>query len=116
MKLYRVKKKHSWLGLAGSVLLFAAAAGGFWCGVVNTEQSEDYASLQRTADALRKAAVSCYAIEGFYPASVSYLEEHYGVIVDYDRYAVLYDCIGSNVMPYIEVVRVGDGGNTDEGS
>ncbi|MDD6175175.1 MAG: hypothetical protein PUC59_05410 [Firmicutes bacterium] len=116
MKLYRVKKKRGWLGLTGSVLLFAAAAGGFWYGAVSTGQSEERESLQRTRDALLRAAVNCYAIEGSYPADAGYLEEHYGVIVDHERYAVLYDCIGSNVMPYIEVVRVGDGGNTDEGT
>lgn len=114
MKLYRVKKKRGWLGLLGSVLLFSAAAAAFWFGVVNTEQSGERESLQRTEAALRRAAVSCYAVEGSYPADVRYLEEHYGVIVDRERYAVLYDCIGSNVMPYIEVVRVGDGGITDE--
>ena len=114
MKLYRVKRKHSWMGLAGAALLFAVAAGGFWYGTANTSQSQDRESLQRTQDALRRAAVSCYAIEGSYPTNVEYLVEHYGVLVDYDRYAVLYDCIGSNVMPYIEVVRVGDGVNSDE--
>jgi len=114
MKLYRVKRKHGWPGLAGAVLLFAAAAGGFWFGVTNTEQSEDRESLQRTQDALQRAAISCYAIEGGYPADVTYLEEHYGVAVDKTRFSVLYECIGSNVMPYIEVVRVGDGGGNNE--
>ena len=29
-------------------------------------------------EAVRKASVQCYAIEGRYPASVDYLEENYG--------------------------------------
>lgn len=114
MKLYRVKKKSGWRGLAGSVLLFAIVAVSFWLGVANTSQSADRESLQRTREAVRRAAVSCYAIEGGYPTDVSYLEDHYGVIIDRERYVVLYDCIGSNVMPYIEVVRIGERGDAFE--
>ena len=54
--------------------------------------------------AIRRASVQCYAIEGRYPPSVEYLEEHYGIVVDSDKYAVFYDGFASNLMPDITVI------------
>ena len=55
---------------------------------------------------VRRAAVQCYALEGFYPASLDYLEEYYGVSVDGNRYFVDYRYVGSNLMPDITVLAV----------
>ncbi len=57
-------------------------------------------------EAVRKASVQCYAIEGRYPASVDYLEENYGLQIDKDNYAVFYEGFASNVMPSITVVKL----------
>ena len=48
----------------------------------------------------------CYAIEGRYPPSIEYLEEHYGVMINRKKYNVFYDGFASNVMPDITVVPV----------
>lgn len=56
---------------------------------------------------IRKAAVTCYAIEGAYPSSIDYLEENYGLQVNRDKYVVEYDIIGSNVMPWVAVAEKG---------
>lgn len=60
-------------------------------------------NLRSTEDGIRRAAVHCYAIEGQYPESVAYLEDNYGLTIDYDRYVVHYDCFADNVMPEITV-------------
>ncbi len=60
---------------------------------------------QQLEDALRRAAVACYAAEGSYPASLSYLTEHYGVQVDESRYAVFYQVFAENLMPEITVLE-----------
>jgi len=54
-------------------------------------------------DAIRRASVQCYAIEGRYPPSVEYLEENYGIKIDRDRYSVFYSGFASNFMPDITV-------------
>ena len=56
-------------------------------------------------ESVRRAAVACYAAEGIYPPDVTYLEEHYGIQIDHDRYAVFYEIFGSNLMPSITVVE-----------
>lgn len=56
-------------------------------------------------DAIRKAAVQCYAIEGSYPPNIDYLTEHYGIVLNNSAYFYDYQTIGSNVMPDITVIR-----------
>lgn len=59
--------------------------------------------LKLTESALKKAIVQCYAIEGIYPADISYLEENYNLKIDHSKYNVFYDCFSSNIMPEYEV-------------
>ena len=42
-----------------------------------------------------------------YPENIEYLEEHYGIQIDRTKYVVNYQTIGSNVMPYVELVEIG---------
>lgn len=55
--------------------------------------------LLLTESALKKAIVQCYAIEGIYPADVSYLEENYNLTIDKNKYNIFYECFSSNIMP-----------------
>lgn len=79
--------------------LFVQAAG-----TMRTRTQED--RLNALRDAIRRASVQCYAIEGRYPPSTEYLEEHYGILIDPSRYHVFYDGWASNVMPDITVLPV----------
>ena len=40
----------------------------------------------------------------FYPPSLDYLADNYGVVVDREHYIVHYDVFASNIMPDIRVV------------
>ena len=68
---------------------------------VNTQETD----LIR--DAVRSAALTCYAVEGAYPSDVEYLRENYGLSYDAKCYAVDYDAFASNLMPEIRVVEIG---------
>lgn len=59
--------------------------------------------LNALTEAVRRASVQCYAIEGRYPPSVEYLEEHYGISIDREKYYVFYDGWASNIMPEITI-------------
>ena len=56
--------------------------------------------------AIERAAVLCYALEGFYPPQIKYLEEKYGLIVDRGKFLVHYTTFGSNIRPEISVHRL----------
>lgn len=58
-----------------------------------------------TQRAIQHAAILCYASEGFYPPSLSYIEEKYGVQIDYESCAVRYEVFATNVMPQVKVVE-----------
>ena len=65
----------------------------------------DTASAQALRQAVLQAAVQCYAVEGSYPASLDYLEENYGLLVNHDRFIVTYEAFASNLMPQVNVLE-----------
>ena len=66
------------------------------------QQSQGQIQLENT---LRRCAISCYALEGFYPPDLAYLLEHYTLSYDEERYTIHYEAIASNLMPEITVVE-----------
>ena len=89
-------------------LLAAAAALVFLTGLSNLDRDRSEEGRQQLEEALRRAAVACYAAEGIYPPDLAYLEEHYGIQVDEDRYTVFYEVFASNLMPDITVLDRAD--------
>ena len=69
----------------------------------SADENLDGERLSQLEEAIRRAAVSCYAIEGFYPADTDYLVENYGLIIDESKYTVFYDAFASNILPEITV-------------
>lgn len=59
--------------------------------------------LQLTREAVNRAAIECYAIEGNYPPDIAYMEKHYGLSYDRTKYFIFYEVFASNIMPTIEV-------------
>lgn len=73
--------------------------------VKNTQTKSNDESYKILSDAIMRSAVQCYAIEGFYPPNVKYLEENYGLLVDHDKYFVSYSIFASNIIPEIQVFK-----------
>lgn len=91
-----------------NAILFLIVVMIFGFGIDNASSNVKEEELARIEDNIRKAVANCYAIEGFYPASVDYLQENYGIIIDSDRYHVYYSTIGSNIYPDIAVYQKGE--------
>ena len=64
----------------------------------------------RLRETVLQDAVQCYALEGFYPEDLNYLEEHYGLSYDSKKYVVSYEVIGSNLMPDVTVISLKERG------
>ena len=69
--------------------------------------AQDSAETDIVRDAVKNAALTCYAVEGAYPDSVDYLREHYHLAYDEDRYLITYDAFASNMIPDIWVTERG---------
>jgi hypothetical protein len=54
-------------------------------------------------EAVVRATVQCYALEGRYPESMDYLAENYGLAMDRDKFVYHYEVNGENMMPLIKV-------------
>lgn len=90
------------------VVIFAVAAILILISLTNIEKSSSQEGKLILQESLRRAAVSCYAIEGSYPSSLDYLADNYGVIIDEKKYEVHYEVFASNIMPVITVVPMED--------
>lgn len=74
-------------------------------GLNQTETSSKAEGLRILEDSLRRAVITCYAVEGNYPHSLSYIAAHYGVHIDRSRYSVHYEIFASNIFPNITVIE-----------
>lgn len=88
-----------------AALTAAAVAVIMILAVRHLSESELSEGREILETAVRRSAMSCYAAEGVYPPSLDYLKEHYGLIIDEDRYIVKYEAFAENLMPYITVLE-----------
>ena len=64
--------------------------------------------LQSVQAAVERAVMQCYALEGAYPPSLAYLQTHYGLILNEEHYAFVYEVVGDNVYPIIDIQLLED--------
>lgn len=76
-----------------------------YIGINKVKKDNEEINFKALKDAIQKATVQCYALEGFYPPNIKYLEENYGIIVDSEKYIISYIVFASNIMPEIEIFQ-----------
>lgn len=69
--------------------------------VFSNAREQGAASIKNT---ILNAAMQCAAVEGSFPNNIAYLEEHYDLRVNHDDYVIIYEVLGSNVLPSIVVI------------
>lgn len=107
--MYHVKRTLSLraqvLAAAGLLIVLAVVILAFGFGSRRINRDLDTASAQALRQAVLQAAVQCYAVEGSYPASLDYLEQNYGLLVNHDRFIVTYESFASNLLPQVNVLE-----------
>ena len=78
----------------------------FFAALSNLEKGQRQEGREQLEEAVRRSAVACYAAEGIYPDDIAYLQEHYGIQIDEERYTVVYKVFASNLMPDITVLEL----------
>lgn len=106
----RQEKSGFGRGLAWTLAVFALlfAAAFLLLNRIDRGSADEQTALVQ--EAVRSALVTCYAVEGSYPADVEYLKENYGLAYDDGRYIVDCDAFASNVMPEVRVRVRGEAG------
>lgn len=87
--------------VAAFAFIFGWAVYGI--GAVSGESTKQ--EMSNLEEAVRKDMTLCYALEGFYPATVTYMEEHYGLTYNKDKYVIDYEYTGSNLMPEVLIIE-----------
>lgn len=88
-----------------SILFFIVVIAVFIIGITAISSKNEKNDKEILVNALNKDIVHCYAIEGYYPPNLQYIEEHYGLIYDKTKYLVDYESIGNNIMPNVTIVE-----------
>jgi len=86
-----------------AVIVFCGIIVLFNIGANSLTQTKNQERLEAVQTAVVKAVIQFYAFEGYYPPSIDYLTENYGLLIDHERYIVHYVHIASNLMPEIFV-------------
>ncbi len=91
-------------GAVLSAAFFALVFMLFLYGLGSVSRTAEAERVKSLRGAVSRAAVHCYAAEGFYPPTLSYLERAYGLQIDHEKYMIDYRCFASNLMPEITVL------------
>lgn len=87
-----------------SLLIFIVIMTIFLYGIFSISSSDVMNEQQILFEAVNRDVVHCYAIEGMYPPDVKYMEDHYGLTFDKNKFIVDYEYIGSNIMPKVTII------------
>ena len=98
------KQKKSFVPLLPLVLLIIIliAFAFFTNTITNSNKSGNYMVLE---NALDRSITQCYALEGSYPPSLSYLVENYGLTYNSEQFFIDYQYIGSNLRPDVTIIE-----------
>lgn len=88
-----------------AVLLFIVFFFLFTSGIAKFSQSTDENQTEMLHLAISRSITHCYATEGHYPESLEYLQEHYGIKYDTDKYFVDYQILGKNIFPDVTIIE-----------
>lgn len=88
------------------IVLIVALFVGMWMVVSSLDVKEHDTQTQMVHDAVKNAAITCYAVEGAYPSNLDYLKDNYGLTYDQKRYMVNYSAFATNLFPEIFVVEI----------
>jgi len=104
-----IYRKSAWDFLRSAILplLFTVAVMLIVIsGLHQTEQAGRAEAARILEDSIRRAVVTAYATQGRYPESIQYIEEHFGIHIDRDRFVVHYQIFASNIFPDIAVIEL----------
>lgn len=105
MRKRNYREKSVLCSIIPAIIILGVVAGLILYGLNDASGAVDSEGLRIAEDSVRRAAVTCYSVEGRYPDTYEYLKTNYGLAVDESRYVVHYEVFASNIMPSVTVVR-----------
>jgi len=107
----RVFQKGFAASLASILLPVIIVAAIVWVVMFALNQAEESSraeSLRMLEEAVFRAAIHSYAVNGHFPESLEHLTERYDIFIDSSRFVVHYDVAGINLFPNIVVLYINE--------
>ena len=99
------RQSYSWVPMAMGLILFASVAILMMRGVQDAARVSDDEGMRLAEEAIERAVISCYSLEGVYPATYEDLKAKSGLAVDEEKYIVRYEIFASNIRPSVTVME-----------
>ncbi len=78
---------------------------GFIWGIDQLQKTSKDQSYELVSKSIERSITQCYALEGYYPPSLGYLKDYYGLRYDEDYYFIDYQYIASNLRPDVTIIK-----------
>ena len=75
-------------------------------GLRQTEESNRAEGVRLLEEAIMRTVIHSYAVEGYFPQSLEYIIETYGLYIDTTRFVVHYQVFAANILPDIRVFEL----------
>jgi len=86
-------------------VLFILFVALFMFGIRQMEKGNMNRQEESLRSAMERDIMHCYALEGFYPPSLEYIESHYGLTYDSSEFLVDYQPVGNNIYPNYTIIN-----------
>lgn len=98
----RKTRKQEGFGL-NKIIVLVLILLVFVGGVTYFANSQYMDGKNMLSQAIERDMIHCYSVEGYYPPSIEYMEENYGLNYDKEKYLVEYTVISKDIMPKFEI-------------
>jgi hypothetical protein len=106
-RVFREKKSIGGVKIFLFIIAAIAALILIWYAATSLGASNSAENEKINREAIVRATVQCYSLEGRYPPSLEYLEDNYGLTLDRKKYVYYYQSVGTNMMPDIRMFPLG---------
>ncbi|MEG2909059.1 MAG: hypothetical protein RR945_07535 [Erysipelotrichaceae bacterium] len=97
--------KHRWSHYLFAVIIFVIMIMTVIYGLNTSDEAAKQKELEQIQSVVQKSMSECYAMEGRYPKDFDYLQKHYHIRINKDRYHVYYQYQGDNIVPSIDIIE-----------
>ena len=103
--MYQDRKNRSLYKVLGALLVCVLLVFAYASFQKHADRDLDEESSSAIREAIRRAALQCYVVEGAYPVDLEYLKENYGLKINEKNYYVVYRAFAQNQLPDIRIVK-----------
>jgi hypothetical protein len=105
MAMFSVPKEKKSVAHLIPLFLLIAVLILFVYATANLSDTNETREQEIVTTALNRSITQCYALEGTYPPSLSYLQQHYGFTYNTNHFFIDYQYIGGNLRPDVTIIR-----------